>query len=322
MERKLDITVPKETPLKRIDSYLSMNFPELSRSQIKYLIADGMVLRNAEPVKSSTKVHPGDSLSVTLPEPVESTIRPENIQLDIMYQDDDIAVINKPSDMMVHPAGNKNSGTLVNGLLYHINNLSGINGVLKPGIVHRLDMFTSGVIVIAKNDQAHRHLQEQFEYRTMQKTYIALIWGIPAKKEGEINKSIKRSKTHRQRMVSGDHGKEALTMYKVIEEFKFLSLLEVYPRTGRTHQIRTHFASIGHPVFGDGLYKGREPRLTGLSNPDRKSAVEMLDNFNRQALHAHKIVLFHPTTEEEMEFSAPLPEEMEKLLYFLRKEKK
>ncbi|MFC1492417.1 RluA family pseudouridine synthase [candidate division KSB1 bacterium] len=320
MDKKLNIKVPDGTTLERIDSYLAANFPELSRSQIKYLISDGMIQSNGTPVKPSTKVHPGDFLSVILPEPVESTIKAENIPLDIIYQDEDIAVVNKPVDMMVHPAGNMYSGTLVNALLYHIDNLSGINGVLKPGIVHRLDMDTSGVIVIAKNDQSHRHLQEQFEYRTMQKTYLAVIWGCPDKKEGEIDKAIKRSKRNRQKMISGEHGKESLTLYKVIEVFRFLSLLEVYPRSGRTHQIRTHMASIGHPVFGDNMYRGRDQRLDGLTSKDRQSAEKLLSSFPRQALHAQQIVLFHPSTEEEMVFSAPLPEDMENLLKVLRRE--
>jgi len=308
------ITVPQDAEPARIDSFLAGELPEMSRSQIKQLILDASVTCRGGAVKPSSKVGAGDEITVEIPEPVEPDILPENIPLDILYQDGDIAVVNKQAGLAVHPAGRIVSGTLVNALLYHIKDLSGINGVLRPGIVHRLDKDTTGVMVIAKNDASHRSIAAQFESRTTRKSYTALVWGIFDSQNGEIEKSIARSRSDRKKMVSGTRGKQSKTLYSIIKEFEFLTLVNAHPRTGRTHQIRSHFSSIGHPVFGDELYRGRNRRLSGLTVPERSFAVRLLKNFRRQALHAAELSFEHPSTHERVEFSAPLPEDFRHLL--------
>ena len=316
--RKLGELKPQYFP--RLDRFLASSFPDLSRSQVKSLIISGSVLCNNNlVVKPSNKVTPGDTITITLPEPVEHSIEPENIPLDIMYQDDELAVINKPAGMMVHPAGLIVSGTLVNALLFHLNDLSGINGVLKPGIVHRLDKDTSGIMLVAKNDHSHRHLAAQFETRTIEKMYSALVWGLFAEREGEITKSIARSTSDRKKMVSGIRGKESKTRYIVREEFEYLTLLDVYPKTGRTHQIRSHLASAGHPVFGDALYRGRNRRLANLTTSERTEASRLLKLMPRQALHAAEIGFIHPTTHEKLRFAAPIPGDFANVLEILKK---
>lgn len=314
------ITYPSDAPPVRIDRFLADRLTGLSRSHIKRLILDKTVLCNGEPVKPSHKTGPGDIITVTIPAPEPIEVPPENIPLDILYQDADIAVINKPAGIIVHPAGTIMTGTLVNALLYHIDQLSGINGVLRPGIVHRLDKDTTGVMLIAKNDRSHRHLAGQFESRSIEKQYIALVWGHFPEPEGIITKSIARSRSDRTKMVSGHLGRKSATAYRVIREYDFLSLVEAEPRTGRTHQIRSHFASIGHPVFGDRLYRGRNRRLDGLTAAERSFAARLLQVFLRQALHANGITLEHPSTGERIAFTAPPPADLAGILEILNRE--
>ena len=322
MAKTRTIVYPENEEPVRIDRFVAASFPDFSRSQIKKLIEENSITCNKNPVlKASHKITSGDKLSIIIPDPEDMNVVPEDIPLDIIYQDKDLVVINKAPGIMVHPAGRIVSGTLVNALLFHLKDLSGINGVLRPGIVHRLDKDTSGVMLIAKNDRSHRHLAGQFETRTITKKYMALVWGIFTKPEGVINRSIARSKSDRKIMVSGSEGRESITHYSVREEFEYLTLLDVQPKTGRTHQIRSHFSSIGHPVFGDTLYKGRNQRLADLTTGKRTIATKMLKLMQRQALHAEEIVFVHPSNQTKMSFSAPVPGDFEEILVILRKEK-
>jgi 23S rRNA pseudouridine1911/1915/1917 synthase len=323
MPEKKTIMIPSCLKSERIDKVLAGAFPELSRSQIQRLIENGSAFYSGRPVmKSSHKITGGSELTLIVPEPVPLDIVPEPIPLEILYQDDDIAVINKPAGLMVHPAGRIMTGTLVNALLYHLNNLSGINGILRPGIVHRLDKDTTGVMIVAKNDTAHRQLAAQFENRAIEKIYKALVWGHFETSRGVISKPIARSASNRKKMVSGTRGKPSETHYKVCESFPYLTFLEIYPKTGRTHQIRSHFASIGCPVFGDAMYRGTARRAAHLTAQERTEAHQLLKTIHRQALHAAEITFTHPRTNERSRFSAPLPEDLELLLELMRKAKK
>ena len=314
MSRLLKIEFPTDRQPERIDRFVANSFPDYSRSHIKQLITINSVLCNNVTVKPSHKVAPGDIVTVTIPEAVPLEIVPENIPLEIFYQDDDIAVIQKPADLIVHPSGPIRSGTLVNALLYHLDNLSGINGVSRPGIVHRLDKDTSGVMVVAKNNRSHRSLGDQFAERTIEKHYTVLVWGVLSSNTGVISKLISRSRSDRKKMVSGAEGKESVTHYTVRDEFEYLTLLDVMPKTGRTHQIRSHFASVGNPVFGDSLYRGRNRQLSHLTSNERSVAQELLSQFPRQALHAATLSFMHPTSKKIMQFEAPLPDDMAKIL--------
>ncbi|MFC1513404.1 RluA family pseudouridine synthase [candidate division KSB1 bacterium] len=313
------IVFPGDIPPARLDSFTAISLKEISRSQIKNLIQSGMVKCGGNVInKPSYKLSQGEKIIVTIPDPVETSVKKENIPIDIIYQDKDIAVINKQTGLTVHPAGKILSGTLVNALMYHIKDLSGINGELRPGIVHRLDKNTSGLIIIAKNDISHRIIAQQFEERTIEKKYIALAWGIFQSNTGEITKSITRSRVNRQKMISGRSGKQSKTLYRIIEEFDFLSLLELYPKTGRTHQIRSHLESIGHPVFGDDLYRGRKRRVTNLYTNEKILANRLLKMTTHHILHAAEISLTHPSSGDRVTFKAEMPEDFANILNELR----
>lgn len=286
-----------------------------SRAQGKRSIERGFVLVNGAVSKPSAKVGEGDVIEVTFQEPTTEGLEPENIPLTIIYEDDDIVVIDKPAGMVVHPAVGNRTGTLVNAVLYHCENLSGIGGVLRPGVVHRLDKETSGVLVMAKNNEAHLNLADQFRNRTVQKVYLAVIVGRMPKPEGEIVSVIGRHPHHRIKMkANAAVGREALTYWKEIETYSGASLLEVFPRTGRTHQIRVHLSEIGHPVVGDKMY-GSKKRARGIQNERVKYA---LLNMKRHALHSHKLTIEHPRTKESMTFVSKLPDDMERLIEVLR----
>ena len=301
MENRTIVVSPEDAG-KRIDIFLNEEL-DLSRSYIKTLIEKNNILVNSNEIKKAGYiVKDKDIIFVSIPEAEILNLEPENIDIDIIYEDDDFAVINKQQGLVVHPAPGSYDHTLVNALLYHLKNLSDINGVVRPGIVHRLDKDTSGLIVVAKNNEAHLDLQEQIATKAAKRFYIALVDGVVKKDEGVINTLIDRSKKDRKMMaVSNDTGRIAITHFKVLERFRNYTLMEYELKTGRTHQIRVHSKFIGHPVVGDPVYGG--------SNKF---------NLNGQLLHAFKLELTHPRTKEHMVFNAPLPKYFEDVLNKLR----
>lgn len=285
----------------RIDKLLVDQLDNVSRSKIQNWISKGHILVNNEEVKANYKVEAGDEIDVTIPAPEPVDVAAEDIPLDIIYQDEDIVLINKEQGMVVHPGAGNPSGTLVNALLYHIKDLSGINGKIRPGIVHRLDKDTSGILVVAKNDEAHVHLSEQLQERTMKRTYWTLVHGLLPHEHGTIDAPIGRDPKYRQRYTVIHDGKEAISHFKVLERFDDYSLLEVSLETGRTHQIRVHLNYIKHPVAGDETY-GPRKTLEGKG----------------QFLHARSLEFVHPRTKEVMKFEAPVPELFEDTMEELR----
>jgi 23S rRNA pseudouridine1911/1915/1917 synthase len=300
---------------RRLDQFLSGTTLNLSRSQAKNLIEKHLIFLNQKPTKSSVHVKTGDIVSGYLPEPEPLSLKPEPLPLAILYEDPSFIVIDKPSGMVVHPAYGNPSGTLVNALLYHCKDLAGINGVLRPGIVHRLDKDTSGVMVVAKDDEAFHHLTRQFKNRTVEKVYWAIVYGKFGQNEGLIDSAIGRHPSERKRMSTrAKKGRAAVTRWKKAEEFDSCTLLEIFPQTGRTHQIRVHLSSIGHPVLGDPLY-GRKGRPGTIHDPALKDCVKRM---NRQALHARRLKFDHPRTGERVQFVSPVPQDMKEVLEWLR----
>lgn len=297
----VNIIAEKDDVDKRIDSFLASEV-DFTRSYLKKLISDELVKVNGKSVKPNYKVKEGDVIDLNIPEAEEIDLKPENIPLDIIYEDDDIIVVNKPQGMVVHPAPGNLSGTLVNALLYHCTNLSGINGELRPGIVHRLDKDTSGVMVVAKNDKAHLELSNQIKNRTILKKYLAIVEGVIKSDEGAVEAPIGRDHIERKKMAVVKDGRYALTLYRVLERYKNNSLVEAVIKTGRTHQIRVHMAYIGHPIVGDDVYGYKKQRF----------------NLSGQALHSKLLGLVHPSKKVYMEFEAPVPEYFEKLMKVLK----
>ncbi|HBI7152062.1 TPA: RluA family pseudouridine synthase [Staphylococcus pseudintermedius] len=289
--------------LQRIDKILPEFNSEWSRSQLQEWIKEGLVEVNGKAVKSNYKLKLGDRIEITEKEVVEADIQAENLNLDIYYEDDDVAIVYKPKGMVVHPSPGHYTGTLVNGLMYQIKNLSGINGEIRPGIVHRIDKDTSGLLMVAKNDVAHRSLVEQLMAKTVKRKYIALVHGHIPHEFGTIDAPIGRNKNDRQSMAVVDDGKEAVTHFNVIETFKNYTLVECELETGRTHQIRVHMKYIGYPLVGDPKYGPKKTLEIG-----------------GQALHAGLIGFEHPKTGEYIERFAPLPAEFEAVIEQVRKE--
>ena len=289
----------------RIDKFLSEQLPDQSRSYLQKLLKEGNVTVNEKPVKANYKVQLSDTVRLELPEPENPDILPEDIPLDILYEDEDVLIVNKPKGMVVHPAAGHYQGTLVNAVMAHCgDSLSGINGVMRPGIVHRIDKDTTGALLVCKNDIAHRDLAEQLKCHSIRRRYRAVVQGNLKEDEGTIEGPIGRHPTDRKKMaINHKNGKDAITHYKVLERFGEATYVECRLETGRTHQIRVHMASIGHPLLGDTVYgSSRNPyHLEG------------------QALHAMILGFVHPRTGEYMEFTAPLPEYFVKLLTKLRK---
>lgn len=284
----------------RIDAFVARALPEISRSYVKRLLDGGMVTIDGRVPKASEKVSEGAEIAVEVPPPEAMSLEPQRIPVTIIYQDNDIIVVDKPPGLTVHPAPGHPSGTLVNALLAMCPDLQGVAGTLRPGIVHRLDKDTSGLLVVAKNDRAMRSLQAQLSERRVHKTYLALVHGVPSPREGQIEAPIGRNPKNRKKMAIVEDGRESTTRYKVREELQGHSLLEVEPITGRTHQIRVHLAAIGYPIVGDSVY-GRPSALVG-----------------RQFLHAWKLAFAMPLGERQVEFESPLPVDLRAALETLR----
>lgn len=287
----------------RVDKYLTTELDTMSRSKVQNLIADGYVFVNGETIKANYKLEAGDKVEVFVPEPEAVDVEAEDIPLDIIYEDKDIVLINKAQGMVVHPGAGNPNGTLVNALLFHIKDLSGINGEIRPGIVHRLDKDTSGILIVAKNDEAHVNLSEQLQNRTVKRKYWALVHGVLPHEHGTINAPIGRDPKDRQKFTVIKGGKEAISHFRVLERIQKFSLMEVSLETGRTHQIRVHLNYIDHPVAGDKIY-GPKKSLEG----------------NGQFLHARMLEFTHPRTGETMSFEAELPALFEETLDRLRKD--
>jgi 23S rRNA pseudouridine1911/1915/1917 synthase len=299
----------------RLDIYLAGRETGLSRSQIRKALEEGRVLVDGRRVKAGHRLRAGESVELTIPEPVPSEVRPEEIPLSIVYEDEHLLVVDKPAGMVVHPAAGHSSGTLVHALLHHCRDLSGIGGVLRPGIVHRLDRDTSGLLLVAKTDEAHRNLTEQFRNRRIAKTYLALVQGAPPVDAGEIRLPVGRHPTDRKRMSTrSPRGRDAVTHWRVRERFGAVTLLEVGLETGRTHQIRVHLGSQGYPVLGDAVY-GRTGWVKAVADPETRS---ILRGVRRQALHAAGIAFHHPVDGTPLSFQSPLPEDLAELCGALR----
>ena len=289
----------------RLDKFVAAHAGDLSRTAVQRLIDGGFVTVNGAVTGAAHKVGQGDEIVVRVPPPAPATVEAENIPLSIVYEDADLIVIDKPAGLVVHPAAGHNRGTLVNAILAHAPDLQGVGGQTRPGIVHRLDKDTSGLIVVAKHDAAHRELQRQFKTRAVKKMYLALVEGRLSPREGLIDAPIARDRAHRKRMAVSLDGRPSRTRYKTLREWSVahlaFSLVEAYPETGRTHQIRVHFAWLGYPLLGDTLYGRKKPSLP----------------ISRHFLHAARLTLALPSSGEERTFESPLPEELDRLVRLL-----
>lgn len=321
MERFYKFTVPEIKEKARIDKYITGFVQNASRTKIQKAINLGNVLVNGECVKSNYLLKPNDEIEIELPVPDKQDVLPEDIPLDIIYEDDYFLIINKPAGMVTHPAYKNYSGTLVNALMYYSSkskgSLSDLNGFERAGIVHRLDKDTSGILVVAKDEVTHRKLADQFHKHSIDREYRAIVWGKFKNKEGIIENRISRDKKDRKKMAvikSDDKGKLAITEYIVIEEYEFLSLVNLKLRTGRTHQIRVHLSSAGHPVFGDEMYGGRVPHSVNLTSNMKLQINNLLDLLPRQALHARLLAFINPHSGKRMEFVSDLPEDMKNII--------
>lgn len=303
----------------RVDVFLAQAGIGLSRSQIKRLIGEGRITVAGRQVRGSYIVSTGEAIEVDRPEERLVEFAAENLPVEIVYEDDDVAVINKPAGMVTHPAPGNRSGTLANALLYHFSQLSSGYAKGYPGLVHRLDKNTSGLLVVAKNDGAQTKLSAQLQRRTLSREYLCLVWGTLRPPEGTISIPIGRSSTDRRIMTSGSpKAREAVTLYQTVESWGWLSYIKVTLKTGRTHQIRTHLKESGHPVFGDPEYGGREVRLTGIEAGRRPFARMLLSKTSRQLLHAARVEFVHPVNGKRLEFQADLPEDFRQVLDLVR----
>ncbi len=298
-----NLLVEEDMEGERLDSFVSEMLEELSRSLVQSLIKDGKILVAGHPVKSSYRIKAGDEIEVAVPQLQAVKLEAQNIDLPIIYQDEDLVVVDKPKGMVVHPAHGNWDGTMVNALLYHIKDLSGINGEIRPGIVHRLDKDTSGVMIAAKNDMAHRSLAEQIRVHSINREYVALVHGLIKENLGRIDAPIGRSTQDRKKMAVVKDGREAISDYEVLQRFPNYTLVKVKLLTGRTHQIRVHFAYIKHSVVGDPLYGSNRKHF----------------NLDSQALHAQRLGFVHPRSGEYMEFTSPTPEYLQNIILELER---
>ncbi|SER53110.1 RluA family pseudouridine synthase [Lachnobacterium bovis] len=301
-----NIIITEKDVNERVDKFLNATFPDFTRSFIQKAIKNGEILLNGQNVKANYKLKLNDSIELNINDPVELEIEPEDIPLDILYEDDDVLIVNKPKNMVVHPSAGHLSHTLVNAIMFHCkDSLSGINGVIRPGIVHRIDMNTTGSLIICKNDLSHTDIAEQIKEHSVNRIYVGLVYGQLKEDDGTIEGPIGRNPNDRKKMaINYKNGKPAITHYHVLERFNEYTYVRFKLETGRTHQIRVHMASIGHPLVGDDVY----------SNV-KKCKFKHLEG---QCLHAQTIGFVHPSTKEYVEFSAPLPDYLDKLLNTLR----
>lgn len=305
----------------RLDKFLAGRLPShITRNQVQILLKSGRILVNDSNVKASHQIMPGEQVTVEYDMPYTPTLYGENISLDIIYEDDYLIVVNKPAGLIVHPGAGNATGTLVNALIYHCEHLSNDNGLLRPGIVHRLDKDTSGLLISAKDNRVHANLRSQFSKRSIEKYYYALVWGLFHDDRGDIDAPIGRSPKNRKKFTVIEAGKPSLSRYEVVERFEFLTLVRVKLETGRTHQIRVHMTHKNHQIFGDPYYGGRNSKIITLNMRNRQLAARLLDALNRQALHARRLVFNHPITGKVMDLRAPLPDDFENVLTLLREE--
>ncbi len=327
MQKNYKLSVPDIKERTRLDKYITRFIENASRTKVQKAINLGNVIVNGNFVKSNYLLKPFDEIEIELPVPEKQDILPENIPLDIVFEDDCLLIVNKPAGMVTHPAYKNYSGTLVNAVMYYAqkknDSLSDINGFERAGIVHRLDKDTSGLLVIAKDENTHRKLSEQFFFHTVKREYNAIIWGKLKTKSGTIESRLARDKKDRTKVAvvhkEDDGGKNAVTDYEVIKEFEFLSLLRLILKTGRTHQIRVHLSSIGHPVFGDETYGGRIPHSIVLTSNVKAQIKNLLENMPRQALHARVLGFLHPKTKENLYFESELPYDMKYVISKIEK---
>jgi 23S rRNA pseudouridine1911/1915/1917 synthase len=315
----IQLTAESEAAGERIDTYLAQANLGLSRSFVKRLLGEKRVTVDGGWIKPSYRIVGGEMIAIDKPDEKRIEFAAEEIPLDIRYEDDYLAVVNKPAGLVTHPAPGHEIGTLANALLHHFTSLS--SGYVRgyPGLVHRLDKNTSGLLVVAKSDSIHRKLAMQLEQRNLTREYTALIWGKMQPRSGTIEVAIGRSRADRRVMTSGSPiARDAVTHYETVEEFEFLSLLKVHLETGRTHQIRAHLKEAGHPVFGDPEYGGRSTRLSGIEARHRRFAEKLLEKAERQLLHATRISFVHPETEEKLDFVAEIPEDFRQTLESVR----
>jgi 23S rRNA pseudouridine1911/1915/1917 synthase len=317
IDKTIELLVPPAKEKQRLDLFLTNQLAGITRARIKNLIDDGKVTVDGETTKAGYMVRPGERIIILFPIFEPTSIEPEDIPLDIVYEDEHLLLVNKPAGMVVHPAFANLRGTLVNALLSHCMRLSSVGGEKRPGLVHRLDKDTSGLLVVAKNDAAHLALSKQLSEHKMEREYRAIVWGHMRVKKNRIEGALLRNPKDRLRMMIHPDGKQAATHYEVINEFPLTSYVKLNLETGRTHQIRVHMASIGHPVFSDAAYGGRAKQLAGLNHSNTQFALKLLKDFPRQMLHARTLAFVHPATNELVRFTVPLPEDMQQLLTIL-----
>lgn len=313
MER-IELTYSIDDPPERLDVFITSRVPDLTRSAVRRLIELNRVLVDEEPAKPSLKLKGGEQVVIEIPPPVPAAPAAEEIPLEILYEDGDVVVLNKPAGMSVHPGAGTPGGTVVNALLAHCDDLSGIGGEIRPGIVHRIDKDTTGVIVVAKHDRSHLGLAEQFREHTIKRVYVALVYGSPKTDKGRIESAIGRHPVERKKMSgSARHGKHSVTHWKVTGRFGPVSVVELRLETGRTHQIRVHLSEAGFPLLGDPVYGGAG-RLSCVKDTRLRTLIREL---GRQALHARTLGFIHPITGGYLEFSAPVPEDMQRIIEHL-----
>ncbi|MFZ5980882.1 MAG: RluA family pseudouridine synthase [Candidatus Zixiibacteriota bacterium] len=320
--KEIELTVPENAAGERLDKYLSaLDEVGLTRTRLQKLIDEGKIFVEGRPVPSRYKLRGGETIYITITSQSRPEIAGENIPLDIVYEDEHLAVVDKPPGMVTHPGAGNYTGTLVNALIFHFKKLSSISGEDRPGIVHRLDKNTSGLLVVAKTDDIYLALQKQLQKRTLKRTYTALICGHLDKDKGTIDLPIGRSTRDRKKMTVTQVGsRAAVTEWRRVDNFRTYDLIEASLLTGRTHQIRVHFSHLGHPVFGDPEYGGRETWHRGVFAPERELSKQLLKMFERQALHARRMSFVHPVTGETLALEAPLPKDYKALLDLLDRE--